>query len=40
MKKLQEVWKDVDPEEHSLIKKEMEKKIEEEKRSVRLNNYR
>ena len=40
MKKLQEVWKDVDPEEDSLIKKEMEKKIEEDKRNVRLNNYR
>ena len=40
MKKLQEVWKDVDPEEHSLIKKEMENKIKEDKRKVRLNNYR
>ena len=25
MEKLEEVWKDVDPEEHSVIKKEMEK---------------
>ena len=25
MKKLQDVWKDVDPEEHSVIKKEIEK---------------
>ena len=40
MKKLQEVWKDVDPEEHSLIKKEMESKVKEEKRLDRLNNYR
>ena len=40
MERLQEVWKDVDPEEHSLIKKEMESKIEEDKRKVRLNTYR
>ena len=40
MEKLQEVWKDVDPEEHSLIKKEMESKVKEEKRLDRLNNYR
>ena len=40
MKKLQEVWKDVDPEETSLIKKEMERKIAEDKRKARLNNYR
>ena len=40
MKKLQEVWKDVDPEENSLIKKQIEKKIKEDKRKERLNNYR
>ena len=40
MKKLQDVWKDVDPEENSLIKKEMERKIAEDKRKTRLNNYR
>lgn len=40
MEKLQEVWKDVDPEENSHIKKEMERKIEEDKRKSRLNNYR
>ena len=37
IKKLEEVWKDVDPEEHSYIKKEMEKKIAEDKRRNRLN---
>jgi len=40
MEKLQEVWKDVDPEEHSLIKKEMERKVKEDKRLDRLNSYR
>ena len=40
MEKLQEVWKDVDPEEHSLIKKEMDKKTAEDKRLGRLNTYR
>ena len=40
MKKLEEVWKDVDPEENSLIKKELEKKINEDKEKNRINNYR
>ena len=40
MKKLEEVWKDVDPEENSLIKKELQKKIDEDKDKARLNNYR
>jgi len=37
IKKLEDVWKDVDPEEHSYIKKEMEKKIAEDKKRKRLN---
>ena len=40
MKKLEEVWKDVDPEENSLIKKQLQKKIDEDKDKARLNNYR
>ena len=37
IKKLEEVWKDVDPEEHSHIKKEMERKVTEDKQNNRLN---
>jgi len=37
IKKLEEVWKDVDPEENSHIKKEMERKVAEDKKNNRLN---
>ena len=38
IKKLEDVWKDVDPEEHSVLKKEIEKNIEKDKlRNNRLN---
>jgi len=38
MEKLKEVWDEVDPEEQSLIKKELEKQISKDKSRNRLNN--
>ena len=37
MEKLKEVWENADPEEHSVIKKEMEKQIAKDKARNRLN---
>jgi predicted ATPase len=40
IKKLEDVWKDVDPEEDSVLKKKLQDKIAKDKKQNRLNNYR
>ena len=37
MEKLKDVWENVDPEEHSVLKKEIEKQIAKDKAKNRLN---